>query len=135
MNKKKKKLLTLAIISVIGVVFLCAPIHTGIKTISLSTNKTVYHLGEDMQINLTINSYDKMDNLFIRVYGLKGRNKNDLVSFLRTKNMTAGENNITFHYKIPSCGCAVALGKHYILADVTYDKEKMSRIKEIDLKK
>ena len=82
-----------------------------IKIVSLSTDKDIYHLGENMEIVLSVYSPENVSNVLIKVSGLRGRHGSNLVSFSRDANLSAGENKVVFSYRIPSCGCAVSYGK------------------------
>lgn len=97
-----------------------ADADNAIKIVSLSTDKDVYHLGENMEIVLVVYSPGNVSNVLIEVSGLKGRHGIDLISFSRGANLTSGENKMTFSSRIPSCGCAVSYGTHFINASVAY---------------
>lgn len=92
-----------------------------IKVVSLSTDKDVYHLSENMEIVLSVYSRENVSNVLIKVSGLKGRHGSNLVSFSRDANLSAGENKRVFSYGIPSCGCAVCYGNSFINASVFHD--------------
>lgn len=92
-----------------------------IKIVSLHTDKDIYHLNENMEIILSVHSAENVNNVLINVSGLKGRHEKNLVSLSRDANLSAGENKVFFSYKIPSCGCAVSYGNHFINASVVYN--------------
>ncbi len=104
-----------------------------IKIVSLSTDKDIYHLSENMEIVLSVYSAENVSNVLIIVSGLKGRHGKNLVSFSRDANLSAGENKVVFSYKIPSCGCAVSYGNHFINASVVQDGEVMNATHSIAL--
>ncbi len=110
-----------------------ADVDNTIKIASLSTDKDVYHLSETMEIVLSVYSAENVSNVFIIVSGLKGRHGKNLVSFSRDENLSAGENKVIFSYKIPSCGCAVSYGNHFINASVVQDGEVMNATHSIAL--
>ncbi len=97
-----------------------ADVDNAIKIVSLSTDKDVYHLGENMEIALSVYSPENVSNVLIKVSGLKGRHGIDLISFSREANLTSGENKMSFSSRIPSCGCAVSYGNYFINASVAY---------------
>lgn len=97
-----------------------ADADNAIKNVSLSTDKEVYYLGEDMEIVLAVYSPGNVSNVLIGVSGLKGRHGLDLVSLSRGANLTSGETKMTFSSRIPSCGCAVSYGNYFINASVAY---------------
>ncbi|HID19841.1 MAG TPA: hypothetical protein EYP28_02725, partial [Methanophagales archaeon] len=104
-----------------------------IKIASLSTNKDIYHLSEDMEIVLSVYSQGNVSNVLIEVSGLKGRHGSDLISFSKDANLTQGENKVFFPCKIPSCGCAVSYGNYFINASVVYDGEVVNATHSIVL--
>jgi len=104
-----------------------------IKIVSLSTNKEVYHLSENMEIVLSVYSPENVSNVLIKVSGLQGRHGSDLVSFSRDANLSAGENKVFFPYKIPSCGCAVSYGDYFINVSVVNDGEVVNAAHSIVL--
>jgi rhodanese-related sulfurtransferase len=89
-----------------------------ITIVSLHTNKDVYHLGEDMEIALVVHAPESVSSALINVSGLKGRHGKDLFSFSQDTNLSAGENRVVFSYSIPTCGCAVCYGTHFVNASV-----------------
>ena len=100
-----------------------ADVDNAIKIASLSTDKDVYHLSENMEIVLSVYSAENVSNVLINVSGLKGRHEKNLVSFSRDENLSAGENKMVFQYGIPSCGCAVSYGNHFVNVSVVHDGE------------
>jgi len=97
-----------------------------IKIVSLSTDKDIYHLSENMEIVLSVYSPENVSNVLIKVSGLRGRHGSNLVSFSRDANLSAGENKVVFSYRIPSCGCAVSYGSHFINASIVHDGEAVN---------
>jgi len=57
----------------------------------------------------------------VSVKGMKSRAGSNLISLLRSVNLSADENEITFESRVPSCGCAVAYGNKFINATVAYE--------------
>ncbi len=104
-----------------------------IKIVSLRTDKDIYHLSENMKIVLSVYSPVNVSNVTIKVSGLKGRHGKNLVSFSQDTNLSAGENKIVFPYRIPSCGCAVSYGHHFINASVIHDGEVVNATHSIVL--
>ena len=68
-----------------------------LKIVSLSTDKDIYHLSENMEIVLSVYSPENVSNVLIKVSGLKGRHGSNLVSFSRDANLSAGENKMVSH--------------------------------------
>ena len=104
-----------------------------LKIVSLSTDKDIYHLSENMKIVLSVYSSENVSNVIIKVSGLLGRHGSNLVSFSRDANLTLGENKVVFSYRIPACGCAVRYGNHFINASVVSDGEVVNATHSIVL--
>ena len=125
MNKKR-------LLVVIGAIILLAfvsmqstvasnPAGNSIEIVSLSTDKDIYHLSEEMDIALSVYSPGDINDVLIKLSGLKGRHGSDLISLSRGANLTSGENEVFFRCTMPSCGCAVSYGNYFINASVIYD--------------
>ncbi len=97
----------------------------GIKIVTFSTDKDVYSAKEEMAVFLSIYSPEYISNVSIKVSGVKSTKGVYYVSYSSKQNLTAGENNITFTKKLPSCSkCAgISQGTYVIDASVTYDDE------------
>lgn len=97
----------------------------GIKIVSFSTDKDVYTAREEMNIFLAVYSPENVSNALIEVSGVKSKKGVYYVSYSSKHNLTAGENNVTFTKKLPSCSsCAgISQGTYFINASVTHDDE------------
>jgi len=97
----------------------------GIKIVSFSTDKDVYSAKEEMTVYLSVYSPENISGALIKVSGVKSTKGVYYVSYSSEHNLTAGENNITFTKKLPSCSsCAgISQGTYVIDASVTYDDE------------
>jgi PGF-CTERM protein len=102
-----------------------ASADNGIKIVSFSTDKDVYSATEEMTVYLSVYSPENISNVLIKVSGVKSKKGVYYVSYSSDHNLTAGENNITFTKKLPSCSsCAgISQGTYVIDASVTYDDE------------
>lgn len=97
----------------------------GIKIVSFSTDKDVYSAKEEMAVFLSVYSPENISDVLIKVSGVKSKKGVYYVSYSSDHNLTAGETNITFTKKLPSCSsCAgITQGTYVIDASVTYDDE------------
>jgi len=97
----------------------------GITIVTFSTDKDVYTAREEMAVFLSVYSPENISDVFIKVSGVKSTKGVYYVSYSSEQNLTAGENNITFTKKLPSCSrCAgIDQGTYFINASVTYDDE------------
>ncbi|MHC1611574.1 MAG: rhodanese-like domain-containing protein [Candidatus Methanospirareceae archaeon] len=96
-----------------------------ITIVSFSTDKDVYTAREEMAVFLSVYSPENISNALIKVSGVKSTKGVYYVSYSSKQNLTAGENNVTFTKKLPSCSrCAgISQGTYFINASVTYDDE------------
>ncbi len=134
--KKKRLLVVLTVVLLLSTVagagmqnsFASTPSASaddGIKIVSFSTDKDVYTAREEMKIFLLVYSPEDISDVLIKVSGVESRKGVYYVSYSSKQNLTAGENNITFAKKLPSCSrCAgISQGTYVIVASVTYDDE------------
>lgn len=91
--------------------------------ISLGTDKDAYHMGESMEILLSVYSPQYVSGCVVEVSGLKGVQGETLLYFNETVNLTRGENNLTFSYKLPACSCVLGYGVYLINASLIHDGE------------
>ncbi|MEM5879139.1 MAG: hypothetical protein QXU74_01460 [Candidatus Aenigmatarchaeota archaeon] len=77
-----------------------------IEILNFTTDKNTYSSYEDMKISLLIKSSKDLENVTIRVWGIKPRNY-AYINDSKIVNLKEGENEITFTEKTPYCtsGC------------------------------
>ncbi|MBN1763166.1 MAG: rhodanese-like domain-containing protein [Methanomicrobia archaeon] len=99
--------------------------ENGIEIVAFSTNKDVYSAKEEMSVFLLIYSAENISDALIKVSGVKSSKGVYYVAYSSTRNLTAGENNITFTKNLPACSkCAgISQGTYVIDASVKYDDE------------
>ncbi|MEM5836383.1 MAG: hypothetical protein QXY24_01455 [Candidatus Aenigmatarchaeota archaeon] len=80
--------------------------HPEIEILNFATDKNTYSSYEDMKISLLIKSSKDLENVTIRVWGIKPRNY-AYINDSKIVNLKEGENEITFTEKTPYCtsGC------------------------------
>jgi hypothetical protein len=94
-------------------------------TLNLSSDKTVYHSSEEMEIKTTIATNSKAENLTIKVYGIKDSRGNYRVNGEKTVGVDPPGTSETFVFQMPSCyGCAgVSSGDYEIVTEVIRNGE------------
>jgi len=101
-------------------------------TLSLSSDKTVYHSSEEMELRAMIESGTATDNLTVRVYGIKDSRGNFRVSGERVISVEPPGKTETFTFSMPSCyGCAgVTAGDYEITFEVERDGQVIGNLSE-----
>ncbi|RZN43473.1 MAG: rhodanese-like domain-containing protein [Methanophagales archaeon ANME-1-THS] len=102
-----------------------APADTGIKILVFRTDSIVYASNEEMTLFLSLYSPEDLNNVLIRVSGVKNTRGIYYVSTSSTMNLTAGENNLILSKQLPACSsCAgIKQGTYFINLSVAYDGE------------
>jgi len=95
------------------------------KIVSLSTDKDIYHSNDEMAIVLSVYSPESISDVLVEVSGVKSRRGVYFVSLSNKTNLIAGENEMTFIKKLPSCSpCAgIGVGTYFINVSVAYGDE------------
>lgn len=96
------------------------------SSITLTTDKNLYHSNEVMKITANINSPVELNNATIRFYGIyASRYRLDKT---KTVNLQKGQNIVTLEYNAPSCfGCSgIKPGTYKINADIIHNKETLA---------
>ncbi|MBD3248905.1 hypothetical protein GF336_02560 [Candidatus Woesearchaeota archaeon] len=109
-------------------------VNPDISSITLSTDKNLYHSDELMNITASIQSNIESENLILRIYGIySGRNRLDSS---KTINLKKGMNMESIQYKTPRCtGCAgIRPGTYQINAQLKYNNTLIANAsKDIDI--
>ena len=94
----------------------------------VTTDKDVYHSKELMRINISLISKENLDDVCIKVEGIKDRRGNNRLSKEIHTNLIKGLNIKTLDYELPSCSkCAGILpGEYYINASVAYNNRTVT---------
>jgi len=103
------------------------PTDTGIKILSFRTDKDLYASNEEMTLFLSLYSPAKMNNVLIRVSGVRSTKGIYYISSSSQMNLTAGENTLMLTKQLPACSrCAgIDQGTYFINLSVAYDGEVM----------
>jgi len=107
----------------------------GIKIVALSTDKYVYHEKEEMDIFLSVYAPEEISDVVIGISGVKSKRGVYFVSLSNKTDLKAGDNEMTFTKKLPSCSrCAgIDLGTYAINASIVHDDEVVNAIHNIVL--
>ena len=100
-------------------------IETPELILNLSSDKEVYHSSEGMELKTTVETETRVENLTIRVYGVKDSSGNYRVSGEKVVTVNPPGTSETFDFRMPSCyGCAgVSPGDYEIMFEVVKDGE------------
>ncbi|NIO22632.1 MAG: hypothetical protein GTN38_01210 [Candidatus Aenigmarchaeota archaeon] len=92
-------------------------------TLNLSSNKEVYHSSEEVELKTTIETPAKLENLTIKVYGIKDRSGRFRIDGERMVDVEPPGTSETFAFRMPSCyGCAgVSPGEYEIMFEIIKD--------------
>lgn len=95
-----------------------------ITSISAATDKNLYHSGEQIKLNLSVESEDNIESANLYIYGIKDRYNE--YSIFETKNINLKEDNNNFEYslELPYCNsCSgVEEGEHTIYIKIIDDQ-------------
>ncbi|MCK4336160.1 MAG: hypothetical protein KAW40_05565 [Candidatus Aenigmarchaeota archaeon] len=108
-------------------------IETPELILNLSSDKEVYHSSEEMELKTTIQTETRVENLTIRVYGIKDRSGNYRVSGEKVVNVEPPGTSETFDFRMPSCyGCAgISPGEYEIIFETLKDGEIIGNFSKI----
>ena len=106
-----------------------------LEILSFATDKELYHSNEPMNISLVISTSNKMNNVTLKVFGIKDRSGNYRINRLEIVNLTSGINTFTYSYTTPPCyGCAgIDAGIHDITSIVSYQEINLNSTIKIDI--
>jgi len=101
---------------------------TGIKIISLSTDKEDYHEGDSIEIEVLVYSPVDIENTKVTVSGITNSFGHDYLSEEKTVNFTSGENKITFPSHMPYCSSCtgISYGTYKITANVIQEDKTIT---------
>jgi len=88
--------------------------------LNLSSDKEVYHSSEKMELNATIETNTVMENVTVKVYGIKDRRGNYRINGEKEITVDPPRTSETFVFQMPSCyGCAgISPGEYEIMMEV-----------------
>ncbi|MCD6590799.1 MAG: hypothetical protein J7K72_02400 [Candidatus Aenigmarchaeota archaeon] len=105
---------------------------------NLSSNKEIYHSSDEMQLTLTIKASMNIENLTIKIRGVKDRFGHYRIKTEKVINLTEPESTEIFKFRVPSCyGCAgVSPGEYKIVTKILKNGELIGNLsKTIKLEK
>jgi hypothetical protein len=99
--------------------------ETPLLTLNLSSDKEVYRSSDKMELQANIETDFKIENLTVKVYGVKDRSGNYRVNGERVITAEAQRTTETFAFTMPSCyGCAgVSPGDYEIVMEIIKNGE------------
>jgi hypothetical protein len=106
--------------------------------ISFSTDKEVYHSGELMNINVSINTAKDLENLTLKIQGIKDSRGNFRVYQEKLIDVKSPRIESEFKFQMPSCyGCAgVSPGEYEIVLYLISGNETLGNYtKTVNLEK
>jgi hypothetical protein len=90
--------------------------------LKIFTDKESYKQGEEIRINVSFFSSQELENVQIKVSGIKGR-YGDYISLEKTLNLKKGENLIEFLSRAPYCSSCTGIspGVHEVTAKIIFN--------------
>ena len=121
MNMVKASIPVIVLIILVGCIFNSQETPISIKAIT--SNKTLYKSNDDMYVNITLESTDFIERVFVNITGLKNSLGEILLNKSKIVNPQVGENEIVFHYITPTCSPCKHLdpGSYEIYIKVSYE--------------
>ena len=91
-----------------------------IDSVSVSTDKPLYHSGEIIKLSVKLDSPSDMNNVTLKYYGILSGSYR--LSKSQIVDVKKGENNYSLDYVAPNCfGCAgISPGTYDVSVDVIY---------------
>jgi len=93
------------------------PEEAEIDLLNVSTDKDIYHSAEVMNLTVLIRSSSDVENVTVTANGINGR-----MNIEKTLNLDAGENGMSFTYKLPRCNVCggIRAGTYDLTCEVSY---------------
>ena len=111
---------------------------SSVKIVSITPNKTVYHSGELMKLNITLKASSALDNITINITGLENKIGQIILNKYIVVRLVKGINNLIFEYTMPSCSSCkkLDLGTYPINVTVSYNGKIIAKgTKDIQLER
>ncbi len=108
-----------------------------VEIISIAPDKGVYQSGDPMELNITLEVSDYIENVTINATGLINKVGKTLLHKSRVVTLTEGINNVTFSYRMPACSSCNKLepGIYSIEVTVSHNGDIIAQgAEEIELK-
>jgi len=132
MNKKHKTLfimrfqilIFIAIMALMGSIIVTIQDNANYVSFSASTNKQNYTQGEMMELSLSLDAKEDIENVIIEIHGIKNNDGKYVKNIRDVVNLTKGKNSFKYTDVIPSCSsCSgISKGEHEILFVVINNK-------------
>ena len=134
----KMKWLSIPVSAIISSLLLGCIFCSPIEIVSITPNKTVYHSGDYIELNVTLKATKALQNVTITAIGLKNSVGQVLLNKSMVVNLVKGINNVTFKYRMPYCSPCKNLnpGIYPIEIIVSYKGKVVAKgIENIELKR
>jgi hypothetical protein len=107
-----------------------------INITDFSTDKEIYQSKEKMNLTLDVYCSKNLENVDVKIFGIKDRGNNYKLNIKKVVNLTSGLNSLSFSYNTPSCyGCAgINPGFYNLTASVSYNEINKTETKTIEMK-
>lgn len=109
-----------------------------VKIVSIKPNKTTYHSGNIMKLNIMLEASEDIQDVIIRVTGLKNALGKMLLNKSMMVDLIKGSNNELIKYKMPYCSPCMKLNPSVYPINITisHDNKILARgMVEIRLEK
>ena len=109
---REKILVIVLIVAAIGLIslgFLTLTKSVNADIVNVSTDKDLYHSNEVMAITVTVGSAGNLNNVTLKIDGLKDNYGRERISYEIPANLQPGEMNITYNYNLPPCSICAGL--------------------------
>lgn len=98
------------IAGIAGAFFMMGAVSTDHPSIEeFSTDRQSYRSGEEMEIRVTISSPRSMENLTLRIEGIRDRMGRPRCQILEVVTLEGGDQAYTFSYTLPECSACAGL--------------------------
>lgn len=90
--------------------------------LEIFTDKETYTQGEEIRVNVSFFSSQELENVEVKIFGIKGRYGN-YISSSKSVDLKKGENLFDFYFRAPYCSTCtgVSPGEHKISAQLIYN--------------
>ncbi|MFH8109033.1 MAG: hypothetical protein QXO95_00600 [Candidatus Aenigmatarchaeota archaeon] len=97
--------------------------------LEIFTDKEAYTQGEEIKVNVSFFSSKDLEDVEIKVFGIKGR-YGDYISSNKVVNLRKGENLFDFYFRAPYCSACtgIAPGEHEINVQLVYNNTLLASV-------
>ncbi len=98
--------------------------------VNVSTDKTIYHSSELVNLSVVLDSNTGLKNVTVMVSGINGR-----LTEQKTLDLDKGSNNVQFTYTLPRCNVCggISAGMYDLTCVVSYGNKTLNGSVSIDI--